>query len=413
MSQLQKKVKAVMENNRRTKDKHQFTIPSPELYPFQWLWDSCFHAIILSHFDIEAAKAELRSVVSAPLPSGMLPHIIYHTRPEDVEKPWGREERGDIITAAWGVVGTSSITQPPLLALAARRLYELEKDTSLITEIYPALKDHFTYLDRERTVEGFGPLVAIINPDESGEDNSPRFDEALDLAPMHVPDVHLDARLDLIKHFADCKFQTAACMYKHFSVIDVPFNILYAEDLEHLASLAQLLNKPKDTALFRIRSVAVRKAIAEHLYQDNEFQSYDVTNQKHIKVNTWAKFMPLYGGLLSKKEARELIFTELLNPESFGTKFPIPTTASNEPSFDAENGFWRGPTWMAPNWFIYHGLIRYGFTSHAENIKAKSLELLEKSGFREQYNPITGEGLGGQNFTWGGLVLDMQENSQY
>jgi glycogen debranching enzyme len=306
------------------------------------------------------------------------------------------------------VVGTSSITQPPLLALAARKLYEKEKDTSLITEIYPALKDHFTYLDRERSSKGFGPLVAIINPDESGEDNSPRFDEILNLAPIHIPDVHLDARLTLIKHFADCKFQTAACMYKYFSVIDVPFNILYAEDLEHLAYLAQLLGKPKDTALFRLRAAAVRKAIKEHLFVEKEFQSFDTTNQRHIKVSTWAKFMPLYGGLLSKKEARELIFTELLNPESFGTDFPIPSTSVSEPAFDPTNGFWRGPTWMAPNWFLYHGLKRYDFVSHAETIKEKSVALLELSGFREQYNPLTGEGQGGQNFTWGGLVLDME-----
>ncbi len=407
MAPLLDKVRLVMENNRRTKDEHQFTLPSPELYPFQWLWDSCFHAMILSHFDIPAAKAELRSVVSSPLPSGMLPHIIYHTRTEDIPKLWGREQRGDIITSSWGVVGTSSITQPPLLVLAARKLYDLDNDLSLIEDIYPKLKDHFVYLDRERTIAGFGPLLAIINPDESGEDNSPRFDEALDLAPMHVPDIHLDARLTLIKHFAKCDFKVATCMQEYFSVIDVPFNILYAEDLTHLSFIAGVLDRNDDAEMFQTRAGAVRMAIKEHLYRDKQFQSYDTTNHVHIQVSTWAKFMPLYGGLLTKKEARELIFTELLNPEKFGTPFPVPTTSVSEPAFDPETGFWRGPTWMAPNWFIYHGLKRYGFIGLAENIKEKSLALLEQSGFREQYDPETGEGQGAKNFTWGGLVLDM------
>lgn len=407
MVPLLEKVRFVMENNRRIKDGHQFTIPSPELYPFQWLWDSCFHAIILSHFDILAAKAELRSAVSSPLPSGMLPHIIYRTKPEDLSHLWGREQRGDVITGAWGVTGTSSITQPPLLALAARKIYEIDGDRSLFEDIYPKLRDHFIYLDKERTISGFGPLVTIVNPDESGEDNSPRFDESLGLAPMHIPDIHLDARLALMKHFANCQFEVASCMQKYFSVIDVPFNILYAEDLGHLAFIAKAIDKEDDAHLFQTKSAAVKEALKQHLYHDKQFHSYDTTSQISIEVSTWAKFMPLYGGLLTKKEARELLFTELLNPEKFGTTFPVPTTAVSEPAFDAKTGFWRGPTWMAPNWFIYHGLKRYGFTSHAENIKEKSIALLEQSGFREQYDPYTGEGQGGENFTWGGLVLDM------
>ena len=38
-----------------------FAVPSPTTYPFQWFWDSCFHAIVRAHFDVERAKEELRS----------------------------------------------------------------------------------------------------------------------------------------------------------------------------------------------------------------------------------------------------------------------------------------------------------------------------------------------------------------
>jgi hypothetical protein len=31
------------------------------------------------------------------------------------------------------------------------------------------------------------------------------------------------------------------------------------------------------------------------------------------------------------------------------------------------------------------------------------------NGFRELYHPVTGESSGAQGFTWGGLVIDMQE----
>jgi hypothetical protein len=64
---------------------------------------------------------------------------------------------------------------------------------------------------------------------------------------------------------------------------------------------------------------------------------------------------------------------------------------------------------MAPHWFIYHGLRRYGYETEAAQIREKSEALLQKSGFRECFNPETGEGYGATKFTWGALVLDMKQ----
>ena len=43
----------------------------------------------------------------------------------------------------------------------------------------------------------------------------------------------------------------------------------------------------------------------------------------------------------------------------------------------------------------------------AQVIEDASLELVERSGFREHYNPHTGEGHGAQGFAWSGLALEM------
>jgi len=40
-----------------------WTCPSAEFYPHQWLWDSCFTAIGLTHVDPARAADELRSLV--------------------------------------------------------------------------------------------------------------------------------------------------------------------------------------------------------------------------------------------------------------------------------------------------------------------------------------------------------------
>jgi hypothetical protein len=42
---------------------YAFVCPSPTTYPFQWFWDSAFHAIALLHVDPELAKQEIRCLM--------------------------------------------------------------------------------------------------------------------------------------------------------------------------------------------------------------------------------------------------------------------------------------------------------------------------------------------------------------
>ncbi len=405
---IQKRIEILMKENRRTHNGLMYTLPSPTLYPFQWLWDSCFHAIIYTHFDINAASAELTAVCSQPLRSGMLPHIIYHQPPDNNKvTPWGREERGDIIDDAWGTTGTSSITQPCLIAHALSRVFDATQDRGWLERLYPIVCAHFDYLERERVSAKYSPLLVIVNPDESGEDNSPRFDETLNLPPQHGTGTHLDSRIHLMRAYAHCNFQVDGCMTDHFSIIDVPFNILYAEDLLHLATLANHIGDNGNAERMRLRSQAVRVALREYMWDDGSFKSLDTRTNTLIDVATWACVMPLYGGLLTESEAHKLVTHDLENSHTFKTPYGLPTTAQSEPSYDPVGGFWRGPIWHAPHWFLFHGLKRYGYDEKANAIKHASLKLIEQSDFHEQYNPHTGEGYGAKNFTWGGLVIDM------
>ncbi len=43
-----------------------FCVPHATTYPWQWLWDSCFHAVVWAHLGDDRAAAELRSALSAP-----------------------------------------------------------------------------------------------------------------------------------------------------------------------------------------------------------------------------------------------------------------------------------------------------------------------------------------------------------
>jgi glycogen debranching enzyme len=384
---------AILEANRRTKNGFQYTVPSPESYPYQWLWDSCFHAIILAHYSPIDAKKEIYSLLAKQFDNGLIPHMIY----------WDRVE--GIIDLAWGKNDTSSITQPPIIAYAAWEIYRTDKEKAFLERIYPNLYHYYKYLLSDRDPRG-NNLAGIINPDESGEDNSPRFDLIQNLPPRHLQKENFAKRLELIEKNKTCDFDAPFCMKQFFWVKDVPFNAVLVRNLNILGLIAEEIGRMDEALYFRDRAIRVADAMRDRMFQNGLFWSLNGRDYSRIDVKTWAIFTPMFAHLLSQDEANDLVEKWLRNPNEFGSRYSVPTVAMSEPSYDPD-GFWRGPVWLATNWFIFKGLRGYGFNEDAERILEHSIALIEKSGFRENFNPDSGEGQGAHNFTWGALVVDM------
>ena len=102
---------------------------------------------------------------------------------------------------------------------------------------------------------------------------------------------------------------------------------------------------------------------------------------------------------------RRIANEHLLNPACFWLDFPVPSTAACEPTFVPGSDrylwierYWRGPTWLFSTWFIQRGLVRLGYESEAAHLADRTLALIRQSGFREYFNPITGEGMGARHF---------------
>ncbi len=58
-----------------------FCVPNQATYPWQWLWDSCFHAVVWAHLGDERAGLELASALSAQDADGFVPHLRYGSAP--------------------------------------------------------------------------------------------------------------------------------------------------------------------------------------------------------------------------------------------------------------------------------------------------------------------------------------------
>lgn len=398
----------IFETNKRVHGELSYTVPSPDTYPYQWFWDSCFHAIILSYFDTERAKDELRALIQNQFKNGMIPHIIY----------WQKLKHQIFPEIHWGHRHTSSITQPPMLAIAVWRIYEVTQDTKFVHEMLPHIHHFHQFLLRHRDPHDLS-LVGIVNPDETGEDNSPRFDRILGLSdPRHQFVDNFKARLELVDDMRETRFVIKNKVDLKHWVYDVPINAIFAESLRVTGILARHIGNEEIAAYSEAKAVKVRNSMVEHLLHHHIFQPVYGSRLKHIPTRTWAMFMPLYAGVASDNEARYLVEHFLSNPREFALPFGMPTVSLAEPSFDPNGDWkgdwwvgtnWRGPIWMATSWFVMQGLLRYGYRAEAQKIYHDSLRLIQQSGFREYYDPLTGKGHGAENFTWAGLILDMRE----
>jgi hypothetical protein len=130
---------------------------------------------------------------------------------------------------------------------------------------------------------------------------------------------------------------------------------------------------------------------------------------RRIPILTPTIFFPLAIEELAQKLATPVLDAHFDNASEFGAPLPIPSVEMGDPAFfTGETPFlWRGPTWAPTNWFLYHALKKRGFGERAERLRESLSELVRRSGFREYYDPISGEGHGARGFTWSGLLLDM------
>jgi len=384
--------KEVLQKNRRNTNGFQYTVPSPSTYPYQWLWDSCFHVIVLASYDPDFAKAEMRSLMSKQFENGMLPHMIY----------W---EPGELHKFEWGVAGTSALTQPPMIAYAAWEIFRHTQDLEFLSQIYPGAIAFYRYLVTARDPRGAN-LASIINPDESGEDNSPRFDSVLGVDPGISYWDHIEARKKLVAANIGESPDVSVRMRQHFWVKDVPFNAVLIKNLQILAHIASTLQDEVGEHFATQHAGLIANAMREKMFDKGVYWSTAGSDYAKLYVETWAHFAPLFANLYTHEEADALLKEHFHNDLTLRGEWGIRTVSRREQSYRPD-GFWRGPVWFAPHWFIYKGLQSYGFAEEADEIKELTRKLLEKSGFREYFNPETGEGYGAEEFTWGTLYLDM------
>ena len=392
--------------------RYRYVCPSPDKYRWQWYWDSCFHAIALSHLEPELAAGELESLLAAQRPDGFMGHVTY----------WKGAGRAPVVTRLESRLEVrprqSAIIQPPIIAQAAERVAQVTGDAGFLRRSYPRLRAHYRWLSENRCPDGDG-LIVLISPFESGMDNTPAYDLPLGIAPprpgwlavrrrvagLHVSHLVLGGNYDLDRIYR----------LGRFNVKDVAVNCIYADALRSMHRIASGLNLREDALVWASEAERTERAVVDVLF-DGDARAFFPTygrDRRMSRVLTASSILPLLLPSLPDDIAADLIERHLLRAERFWTAYPVPTVAADEPSFVADPGggrhplIWRGSTWINTNWLIARGLSQSGHPDLAAVITERSAELVERSGFREFYSPHTGNGQGAANFAWSTLIVDM------
>lgn len=294
-------------------------------------------------------------------------------------------------------------SEPPVGSLLVKEIYRKYREDWFVEEVFDELLTWNRWWSDNRDIEGYlvwgsDPYPRNELPEwletaigkkqgsqwESGLDNSPMFDDAVNDDEMY-----------------------------RLMQADVGLMSLYVADCQSLAELAGALGKSEIQAELTARAHRYAKTL-KSLWNE-EFGMYLnkslVTGEFSYRLSP-TLFYPLLAEVPDQNQARRMIDEHFYNPEEFWGEYMIPSIARNDSAF-ADNTYWRGRIWAPMNFLVYLGIRNYDLPKARNDIVKKSANLLLQSWIGERhvyenYNSETGQGndagMSDKFYHWGALL---------
>lgn len=296
---------------------------TPDRLPHRnmWLWDSVFHAIGHRHLDTNTARDLILALFDVQREDGFIPHMA-------------------------GPDFSSEITQPPVIAWGAWTVYEKSGDKSFLKAVFDNNKAFLLWCRENRRKSNRELYSWHTNPelnnrcDESGMDNSPRFDTESDLYA-------------------------------------IDFSCYMANEARFMKRIALELGDSEEADFFDGWYESIKEDINGLLWceKDGFYYDYDIQNSCFNKVQSVSSFLPLFSKICNKEQAARLT-EHLESPEEFGTEFAVPTISKKDKTYGSD--MWRGPSWINYNYMLAKGLKEYGYYDLYRKITDKTLSVVNE-----------------------------------
>lgn len=297
--------------------------------------------------------------------------------------------------------------------------YCREKDRAAdhIRYLLPKIFKYHKWYHEHRDPDKTG-MVASLHPWETGRDNSAEWDISLKNVPLdnlkpykrldtnHINpefrpnDTDYDCYIALVQFFVSVAYDPVK-LYEQppFKVADIGINAILLRANKDLLWLLKHFKAAQDDIAQVQEWVALQQKTIPQFWNEKiqAYSSIDLITGKQIDVLTSGSFLPFFAGALPE-EQEDILLKKL---ENWREKrlFLLPSLDPDDQSFEAKR-YWRGPVWPIVNFMVATGLKEHGHLELADKIVKDTAYLIANKGFKEYYDPFTGEELGGKDFSW-------------
>ncbi|GHF67247.1 hypothetical protein GCM10018790_51500 [Kitasatospora xanthocidica] len=302
-----------------------------------WSWDHCFNALALAPGAPELAWDQFQIMFDHQDESGALPDSVTHS---------------EILY---------NFVKPPIHGWALRHLRRrLPRPLSRteLTEAYHRLERWTGFWLDSRRAPG-QTLPHYQHGNDSGWDNATTFDPGR---------VRVTADLST-------------------------FLIL---QLRELADLATELDRADEAAAWAASADTIQAAVIQELWTGDRFQARSPRTGEGATSLSLLDLMPI---ALGEHLPTDISTRLAAHIETHLTAHGLATERPDSPHYQAD-GYWRGPIWAPATVLIEDGLRRAGHHRLADEISSRFRALCENSGFAENFDALTGEGLRDRAYTW-------------
>jgi hypothetical protein len=395
-SDLRQSARAVLEAHWRPEG---YTCPNATTYPWLWLWDSCFHAVVWAELgDADRAATELGSALSGIDDDGFVPHLGYLAGGAIHADFWGRVP--DAPRLEW-----SSITQPPVYGWAAAELLRrgVRLDGSVVDAAAAGLR--FLLTDRARSPSG---LVQLVHPWESGCDHSPRWDDLMapesagsDVDPYD--EERWFARKGELLATVERSPGGAPLHNAAFPVGSVAFTAICAWSARELAAA---------TGDRGLAAVADGAAAALEERWDRERHTWvddGPTAEGSGRIRTAEALLPVL--VDHRPDVVDAVVAALTEPGGFGAPYGPWGVDPREPTF-RRGSYWRGPSWPQIDLLLWWGLRSAGRADAAAALAAGTRSGAVRSGWAEYWDADTASAGGAAPQSWTTVAVLMPARNE-
>ncbi|UUT36077.1 amylo-alpha-1,6-glucosidase [Microbacterium elymi] len=301
-----------------------------------WSWDHCFNALALARSHPDLALDQFLVVFDHQTETGALPDSVTHS---------------EVLY---------NFVKPPIHGWAfglLRRSLGGPIPRETLIEVYLRLSAWTRYwLDHRRAPGSRLPFYEHGN--DSGWDNSTVFDAD---RLIESPDL-------------------------------AAFLIVQLDELARLADEVA----PEDAAGWREESDAVAAALVEQLWDGETLSARSVIGHRPASDSSLLTALPI---IAAHRLPASVVAGLVPRIEAHLTRYGLATELVDSPHY-APDGYWRGPIWAPATAIVEAGLRAAGEVALADEVSERFRRLCERSGFAENFDALTGEGLRDRAYTW-------------